>query len=331
MAKLQLSFACGLYDRMLPLYRGEVRPDGIDLNFIPLDGSYGARAIFDRMVGGREFDASEMSSVEFISSYLRGDCPFVAIPVFPSRIFRHSMMAINRKSGIKTPKDLEGRRVGVPIYTMTAAVTARGVLQHEYDLDLSTIQWVQGALNVPGPHGEPTPVPLLKPVKLEDNKSNRSLGQMLVDGDIAATVGSAMPDVFRSNPDIVRLIPNYRNVERDYYKRTKIFPIMHVVAIRRDIYERYPFVASSLYNAMLKSKKLQLEKMHDTGTLFYMVPWLHSEVDEMEDLFGGDPFPYGIEGGRPSLEALVMWLHEQGVIAKRVPIEDLFVPVFESL
>lgn len=331
MAKLQLSFACALYDRMLPLYKGEVNADGIELNYIPMDGTPGARAIFDRMSGALEFDASEMSSTEFINRHVRGGSPLVAIPVFTSRNFRHSMMVINRKSGIKTPKDLNGKRIGLPLYTMTAAVTARGLLQDEYGVDLSTIRWVQGALNKPGRHGAPTVLPLLHPVNLEDNRNEKSLGQMLVDREIDAIVGSTLPNVFRTHPDIVRLFPNYRQVEKDYYLRTKIFPIMHLVAIRRDIYEKNPFVASSLYNAMVESKKRQVELMHDTGELPYMVPWLYDDLDEIDEVFGGDAFPYGIEPNRPSLEALIRWLHDQGLIPNSIPIEDLFVPTFEKL
>ncbi len=331
MPKLQLSFACAVYDRMLPLYKGEVQPDGIELNFMPMDGSYGARMMFDRMGGGLEFDASEMSSSEFITRHVRGNSPLIAIPIFPSRIFRHGMMAINRKSGIKSPKDLEGKRIGLPLYTMTAAVTARGLLQHDYGVDLSTISWVQGALNKPGSHGNPTIQPLLKPVKLESNTGGKPLGQMLVDQEIDAIVGSALPETFQTHPDIVRLIPNYREVERDYYLRTKIFPIMHLIAIRRDVYEKHPFVASSLYNAMLESKKRQLESMRDTGELPYMVPWLFDDLEEIDEVFGGDPFPYGIEPNRPSLEALIMWLHDQGMIPEHIPIEELFVPTFGKL
>jgi 4,5-dihydroxyphthalate decarboxylase len=283
------------------------------------------------MSGGLEFDASEMSSTEFITRHVRGNSPLVAIPVFPSRIFRHGMMAINRKSGIKTPKDLEGKRVGLPLYTMTAAVTARGLLQHDYDVDLSTIRWIQGALNKLGSHGNPTVQPLLKPVQLENNTSGKPLGQMLVDQEIDAIVGSALPDTFHTHPDIERLFPNFREVEKDYYLRTKIFPIMHLIAIRRDVYEKYPFVASSLYNAMLESKNVQLERLRDTGELPYMVPWLFDDMQEIDQVFGGDAFPYGIEPNRPSLEALIMWLHDQGMVPERIPIESLFVPVFGKL
>ena len=159
MVKLQLSFACALYDRMQPLYTGEVKPDGIDLNFIAIDQP---RPIFDRMSGGQEFDVAEYSSSEFVQRFANKECPFVAIPVFPSIAFRHGFIAINRKSGIKTPKDLEGKRIGVPLYTMTAAIFINGLLKHEYGVDLVKIHWVQGAMNAAGAHGSPTVLPLLK-------------------------------------------------------------------------------------------------------------------------------------------------------------------------
>src|SRR6266436_3073372 len=164
--KLPLTFACGLYDRMLRLYTGEVRPAGIDLEFLANDEP---RDIFDRMGGKLEFDASEMSSSEFISRLGAGPCPLVAIPVFASRVFRHGFIFYNRKSGIRTPKNLEGKRVGVPLYTMSAAIWIRGLLQHEYGVDLSKIRWVQGALKTAGAHGSPTVAPLLQQPPIEIN------------------------------------------------------------------------------------------------------------------------------------------------------------------
>src|ERR1700683_5637111 len=185
MAKLQLSFACGLYDRMQPLYTGEVRPDGIDLNFIPIDQP---RPIFDRMSGGQEFDVAEYSASEFTQRLTRNECPFVAIPVFPSIAFRLGYIAINRKSGIKTPKDLQGKRVGVPLYTMTAAIFINGLLQHEFGVDLSKIHWVQSAMNTAGSHGSPTVLPLLKKISIRNNTTNKTLGQLLADGEVDATL-----------------------------------------------------------------------------------------------------------------------------------------------
>lgn len=327
MNNLSLTFACGLYDRMLPLYRGEVLIDGIDLRFIPMDGSAGAREIFDRMAGGLEFDVAELSCSEFIAHQSRGGSPFVAIPVFPSRVFRHGMISINRRSGIKTPKDLEGRRIGVPLYTMSAATWARGHLQHDFGVDLSTIRWVQGAVNAPGTHGHPSILPLLRPVAVEDNTSGKSLSELLEAGEIDAIIGTVLPKAIQTNPDIQRLFPNYREIEKDLYRRKKIFPIMHLVAIRRDVYERHPFVASSLFDAMCVAKDRARTRMRDLGTLQYMLPWMTADLDEIDDVFGGDAWPYGIEPNRPTLEALVTYLSDQAIIAEPLPIEDLFVPV----
>jgi len=324
MSKLKLTFACGLYDRMIPLFSGEVQPAGIDLNFIPIDNP---RDIFDRMAGGQEFDLSEMSSSETFQRIAANQSPFVALPVFPSRVFRHGHVSINRKSGIKTPKDLEGRKVGVPLYTQTAAIFIRGFLQHEYGVDCSKIHWVQGALNHVGSHGTPTVLPLLKPADIVTALNDKSLSDLLEEGKIDAITATSMPKAYRRNPDVQRLFPNFREVELEYYRKTRIFPIMHLVAIRRDTYEKHPFIATSLFNAFTKSKDLALARMMEMGALRYMLPWLGTELDEIHEVFKGDPWPYGIEPNRPTLEALVTYLAEQNVIAKPLPLEQLFVPV----
>lgn len=323
MSKVHINFACGLYDRMLPIYTGEVSPAGIDLNFIDISWP---REIFDRMGGRGEFDAAEMSISETIQRLAAGNRAFVAIPVFPSRTFRHRVIAVNRRI-VNSPKDLEGKRVGLPLYTMTAAIFQKGLLQHDHGVDLSTIQWVQGSTNNPGRHGEPTILPLLKPVAIEDNLSGKSLSELLDTGEIAATLGTVLPDCRRHNPDIQMLFPNYRDVERDYYRRTKIFPIMHLVVIRRDVHERHPFVATSLFHAFREAKDRALAKMRNPRTLPSMLPWIMDDLDEIREVFGDDFWPYGIEPNRPTLNALVTYLHDQGLIARKIPIEELFVPV----
>jgi len=321
---LRLRFACGLYDRMLALYTGEVKPDGIDLEFLVVDSP---RQIFDRMAGKQEFDVSEMSSSEFISRKSAGQCPFVAIPVFPSRVFRHGCIAVNRARGIRTPKDLEGKRIGVPLYTMTAAIWIRGHLQHEYGVDLSTIQWGQGSINSPGAHGDPSVMPLLKSVPIEQNTSGKSLSQLLDEGAIDAIIGTTLPESMRHNPDVQRLFPDFREVEKTYYARTGIFPIMHLTVIRRDVYEKHPEIAASLYKAFCASKDWALGKMRYTGALRYMLPWLPADLDEIDQVFGGDPWPYGVAANRATLEALVMYLVEQSLIAAPIRVNELFVPV----
>src|ERR1700752_503719 len=190
MPKLSLTFACALYDRMQPFYTGEVQPEGIDLNFIAIEEP---RPIFDRMSGGQEFDVAEYSSSEFVQRFANKQCPFVAILIFPSRAFRHGFMAINKKSGIAKPKDLEGKRVGVPLYTMTAAIFIRGLLQHEYGVDFEKIHWVQGAVKHSGAHGKPTVLPLLKHMPIEIDPSGRSLSDLIEARVVDATLGTSLP------------------------------------------------------------------------------------------------------------------------------------------
>ena len=326
MSKLPLTFACGLYDRMLALYTGEVPVDGVDLNFLVEDNP---REIFDRMAGGLEFGASEFSSSEYVSRFVARQCPFVALPVFASRVFRHSFIFVNRKH-VKSAKDLQGKRIGVPVYTMTAAIFIRGLLSDEHGVDFSNVEWVEGAINGAEPHGNPTILPTVRKLAISANKSGKSLSRLLEEGELQAIIGTGVPEAFGRNPDVVRLYPDYRTAELDYFRRTKIFPIMHTVVIRRDVHERHPFVATSLYKAFSQAKDVALDKMRYRGTLRYMLPSLHADLDEIDAVFDGDPWPYGVEPNRPTLNALVRYLEEQGVIAKAPRVDDLFVPVRAS-
>jgi len=214
----------------------------------------------------------------------------------------------------------------VPIYSMSAAVWMRGHLQHDYGVDLAKVHWVEGAINRPGAHGRPTLLPLLRPISIERNRSDKSLSDLLASGIIDAIVGTDLPDAIHHNSDVVRLFPNYREVEKEYYKRTKIFPIMHLIALRRDVYEENPFIASSLFDAMCAAKERARMRMRDLGTLQYMLPWMTADLDELDEVFGGDAWPYGIEPNRPTLEALVRYLCDQAIIKAVMPIEDLFIP-----
>jgi len=256
MPALPLSFACAAYDRMVPLLTGEVKPAGIDLNFIPIASP---RDIFDRMAGRLEFDCCEFSSSELISQVGAGAPALTAIPVFPSRMFRHGFITVNRNR-IKSPKDLEGKRIGVPLYTMTAAVFIRGMLTDQNGVDFSGVEWVQGSINVAGRHGNPTVPPLLNKVNIKVN-----------DSEIAERTDRRRRDRrdhrhgfsarMRTNKAIGRLFPDFPDVERDYYRSTGIYPIMHLVAIKRELYERHPFIATSLYQAFCKSKDLALARL----------------------------------------------------------------------
>src|SRR3954447_13977590 len=201
MSKLPLTFACGLYDRMLALHTGDVQVEGVDLNFLVDDNP---RNIFDRMAAGLEFDAAEFSSSEYISRFVANDCPLVAIPVFASRVFRHSFIFINKKH-VKSPKDLEGKRIGVPVYTMTAAIFIRGLLSDEHGIDFSKNEWVEGDINSSKLHGNPTILPTAKKLSISANTSGKSLSKMLEDGELQAIFGAGVPQPFVRTPRIVRL------------------------------------------------------------------------------------------------------------------------------
>lgn len=326
MAPVPISFACGLYDRMVPLATGEVRPSGLDLTYIDV---HHPRDVFDRMVSTQDFDASELSSSEHICMHTaaRGQSPFIALPVFPSRTFRHGFIVVN-KDRIKSPKDLEGKKVGVQHYTMTAAVWQRGLLQHEYGVNLDTIEWVEGKMEGPGTHGAPASLPPLKPITIsQKTDSSRSLSDLLRDGLIDATIGADVPECLGKHAHIGRLFPNFKEVEMDYYKRTGIFPVMHLVAMKRTFYEKNKWAATSLFEALEESKERARKRMEFTGALRYMLPWLPEALDEIREVFGDDCWKYGVEENRKTLEALVQYLYEQSMIERRVSVDELFAPV----
>jgi 4,5-dihydroxyphthalate decarboxylase len=210
---------------------------------------------------------------------------------------------------------------------MTAAIFIRGLLSDEYGIDFANNEWIEGDINSPKRHGKPTILPTAKKLSISANTSGKSLNTLLEEGELQAIIGTGVPDAFGRNPDIVRLYPDFRTAEMDYYRRTKIFPIMHTVVIRRDVCEKHPFVAGSLFEAFDHSKNIAQKKLNYVGTLRYMLPWMTAEIEEIKAVFGGDPWPYGVEANRPTLEALVRYLVEQGVIAKAPRVDDLFAPV----
>jgi 4,5-dihydroxyphthalate decarboxylase len=324
MSKLSLSLACGPYDRVEALRYGLIEVEGIDLNVITIQAP---REIFDRMVGSQEFDAAELSLAEYVTMTANGTSPFVAIPVFPSKAFRHSFICVNRNAGIREPRDLAGKRIGTPLYTMTAAIWIRGDLENVYGVDLSEVQWIQGAVEKPGTHGKPpAPPTLLKPVRVEPNSTDRSLSDLLASGEIDAYLGSRMPDSVRDHPDRVgHLFPNFREEEKRYYRRYGIHPIMHLVVIRKDVHARNPWIAQSLYKAFVDARDWAVRMMYFSGAQRYMLPWLFDDLRELDEVFGGDPWPYGIEKNRATLETFVRYMRQQGFIDRDVPVEQLFV------
>jgi 4,5-dihydroxyphthalate decarboxylase len=321
-----ITLASGLYDRMQALYTGEAKTEGIDLKFIINDDP---RAIFNRMSATQEFDVAEMSCSDYIArlSVQKDKTPFIALPVYPARCFRHGYITVDRRSGIRVPKDLEGKRIGLPRYTMTATVWIRGILEHEYGVDLSTIQWVEGQINGSGHHGEPGVMPLVRDVPITVNDTGKSLSQLIDERAIDAIIGTSLPESRRHNPDVVRLFPDFRELEKEYYRRTRHFPIMHCIVMRRSTYEAHPFIAESLYRAFCVSKQVAIRHMRYIAIPRYMLPWMHDDLDEIDEVFGGDPFPYGLEAGRHNFEAFMQYMVEHGIIKAPLPVDGLFADV----
>ncbi len=323
MEKLLLTVACGDYDRTKALQDGSVQPEGISLNYLPLQ----AEEIFWRMGGHREFDASEMSLSNHITMVSRGNSPFVAIPVFPSRFFRHSCIFINTDSGIQKPQDFKGKKVGAPEYSITAAVWIRGMLQDDYGVKSHEMEWLVGGQEETG-RKERVALKLPPEIRVTPIADDKTLNGMLESREIDALISARAPSSFvKGSPKIRRLFPNYKEVEMDYYKRTKIFPIMHVLVIRRALYEQHPWVARSLYKAFSEAKERAIGAMLKiTNTHAATLPWLFAEVEELKSLFGADWWPYGIEPNRHVLETLIRYMQEQGLIERPVKVEELFAP-----
>jgi 4,5-dihydroxyphthalate decarboxylase len=322
MGKIRLTLACWDYDRTRALQEGRVQVEGVELTYLPLR----VEETFWRMLRYQEFDAAELSMGSYLVSRENGSPRFVAIPVFPSRAFRHSCIYINTDSRIREPKDLIGKRVGVPEYQLTMVIWVRGILKHEYGVPPEKIKWFTGGEEHPGREDKiKHDLPLN--IEIRSIGPDQTLSGMLERGEIDAIISPHMPSPFvRRSPKVQRLIPNFREVERDYYRRTKIFPIMHTIVLREDIYERFPWVAQSLCKAFSEAKKVCQESMYEFSALKYMLVWSIAEMEEEREIFAEDPWPYGLEANRHVLETLVQYAHEQGLIKKQLDLRGLFAP-----
>lgn len=316
MSKLKLTIACGSYDRTRALADGTVRPEGIDLNYVALRPA----ETFWRMLNNAEFDGSEMSLSSYAILRSRGDARFIALPVFPSRIFRQSCVYVHSRSGIRRPQDLKGKRFGAADYQMTAAVWTRGFLQHDYGVHPEDLHWILGAPVRAG-------VPIPERVLVERIGPGESLDDMLDQGRIDALLGVTFPRPFLAGSRRVRrLFPDYRKVEQDYYRRTGIFPIMHTFVLKTSIFEAEPWAAISLYKAFVQARDLNYRLLYDTDALAASLPWLTDDLEHARRIFGQDIWNYSIDGSRATLAALTQYLDEQGLTARKMNVEELFVP-----
>jgi 4,5-dihydroxyphthalate decarboxylase len=318
-ALLHLTMATSDYEHVRDLTNGVVRPDGISLTAFTL----GIEEVFFRFIKNREWDVSEMSFGKFIGYASQGNSPFVGIPVFPSRVFRQSAFYVRTDRGIKSPKDLEGKRVGIPEWAQTAGMYARGYLAETAGVDLTKITWVQAGTNEPG-REEKVAFTLPPGIRYEQRRDS-SITAMLLSGEIDAAIAAHEPDAVRlGQGKIVRLFPDFRREEARYHAETGIFPIMHLIAIRRAVFERYPWVARNLVKAFEEAKRRSLERLRDLTISRIPVPWAASVLPEWGEAFGEDPFPYGLEPNRTTLEAFCRFAHAQGITARQMTPDELF-------
>ena len=322
MPKLPLTLACWDYDRTRALADGTVQPDGIALNYLSLP----VEETFFRMARFQEFDACEMSLSSYCVTLMRDDPPFIAIPVYPSRFFRHGCIFVNADSGITEPAHLVGKRVGVPEYQMTAPVWIRGILHDEYGVPPGSPEYFSGGQEETG-RVEKLKLDLPPGIRVRPIGPTQTLSRMLADGELDAFHTARAPSTFYSEPHRVRrLFPDYVPVERDYFRRTRIFPIMHVIALRRDVYRANPWVATSLLKAFVASQRLTYEGLHVTAALKTMLPWQMAAVEEARREMGDDWWSYGFHDNRHVLETFVRYHHEQGLSRRLLQPEELFAP-----
>lgn len=322
MTQLRINFGCADYDRTRAMQRGQVHPSGIDLNYLEMP----VEETFFRMLRHKEFEACEMSLSSYTMSRFQPEPPFIAIPVFPSRMFRHSCIYVNADSGIREPKDLIGKRVGNPEYQMTAPTWIRGILADHYGVPVDSVTYYTGGEEEPG-RPEKLKLDLPPNIKVQAIGPTQTLSQMLLDGDIDALYTARMPSSFlQGKGKVKRLFPDYARVERDYFRETGIFPIMHTVVLRRDVYEANRWAAQSLMKALVEAQRHAYHALHDTGALTAMLPWLTSHVEEVEAEMGEDFWPYGFEKNEKTLATFLRYSHEQGLSRKLLQPRDLFAP-----
>ena len=323
MQQLHLTMAGGYYDRTRAIIDGSVRPEGLELNYIELP----IEEVFWRVLRYGEFDAAECSLAYYLICKSRGlGHDYIALPLFPSRCFRHGFVFVNRHSGIKHPRDLAGRIMGVPEYSMTAALWLRGLFEHDYGVPPGALRWRVGGIEQPN-RADRVDVAVDAKVEIEPIPRGKSLNGMLAAGEIDALMSPRIPSAYRTrHPDVARLFPDYHKEERAYYARTGFVPIMHTVVIKRPLYEREPWIAQSLFKAFRESSRQCIERMLDINAIPYSLPWYLPAIEETLEVLGEDFWPEGLEANWPNVNTLIGYAKEQGLIDRLLAPEELFAP-----
>jgi len=318
--KIPITIACNEYDRTRPIKDGRVPIDGCKVTYL----TYEAEEMFFRAFRNEEFDIAELSFSGYLVTTARGVCPYIAIPAFVSRYFRHSSVYIRTDRGIRSPADLKGRLVGNPEYQQTATVWMRGIFKEEYGLDPADVHWRSGGVEQPG-RDERVPLNLPRGVDLQTIAPGETLNRMLTDGRIDALITARAPSCFvNGTAHVGRLFPRHREVEKDYYRRTGIFPIMHLIGIRKALVEKHPWLPGNVYKAFCQAKTMAFAELRETGWPPVSLPWAEPEMDETAALMGADYWRYGIAESAHEIETLIRYADEQGLLARRPCIDELF-------
>ena len=321
MSKLNLSLAVRDYDRVRPLSDGVVQIDGVDPVFMAL----GPEEIFFRAFRQAEFDICELSLSSFTVKTARGDCPYVGVPAFVSRAFRHNAIYV-RTDRIKTPADLKGKAIGVPEYQLTANVWARALLADDHGVKPSDIHWIRGGMFEAG-RLEKITITLPNDVKLDDAPADRTLSDMLETGEVDGIIGPRVPTPFeRGHAHVGWLFADPVAAAKDYFKRTGIFPIMHVIGVRRELAERHQWLPAAVFKAFAQAKGVALESLGDTSSSKVTLPFIEERLMETRALMGEDFWSYGVEQNRKVLDYFLGQHHAQGLSPRRVSVEELFHP-----
>jgi 4,5-dihydroxyphthalate decarboxylase len=312
MANQTITIGCRDYDHTRALADGRVKINGLELKFVNISPP---SQIFLRMLHDEEFDASEMSLSNYMIALGKGDHRFVAIPVFPSRVFRHSYIWIHTEAGIEKPEDLKGKKVGIADYSMTALLFVRGLLQHQYGVLPQDIHWFRR-------RSEHVAIDIPPGIRIDSIAKDQTLDGLFEDGRLDALAVTSPPRAFlQGSPVVRRLFPDCRTVEAEYYRQTKIFPIMHMVVIRRAIYEQEPTVAIRLVEGFEAAKRNAFE---DYTEGLSSLPWVNLDLEYAQQVLGKDVYPYGVKKNLPTLEAATLYSHEQGLTQRRFAVNELF-------
>jgi 4,5-dihydroxyphthalate decarboxylase len=319
---LPITIACGDYDRTRAIKDGRVAVEGCAATYLAME----PEEAFHRAFKHREFDVSELSFSSYLRTLDSGEGAYVGIPAFVSRLFRHSAIYIRTDRGIREPADLKGKLIGLPEYQITAVVWLRGIMQDEYGVKPTDIKWRQGGIEEPG-RTERTPLKPIPGIDLKPVPSDKTLSGMLESGELDALYSARAPSCFlRGAPNVARLFPDFREVEKAYYRKTGIFPPMHLIGVKRTLVARHPWLPASLYKAFFEAKKIALHEVKEINALPVTLPWLVAEAQATVELMGEDFWRYGVKENAKDIETLVRYAHEQGLISRRFDLEELFPP-----